>query len=78
MAPCEVLGRFRLFFRFSTAHRAIIYAWLNDASTLRKAGAPTDPYTVFKRRLDAGDPPGDWDLLLAAANEKPFRLKKMP
>src|ERR1700733_1883207 len=35
----KFLGRFRLFFRFSGAHQAIVYAWVNDASTLRKAGS---------------------------------------
>jgi toxin YhaV len=34
-------GRYRLFFRFSTQHRIIIYTWLNDEKTLRKAEAKT-------------------------------------
>ena len=49
--------RFRLFFRFSTKHKVIIYAWINDESTLRKAGSKTDPYTVFKSMLERGNPP---------------------
>ncbi len=32
----KFLGRFRLFYRFSSAHKAIIYAWVNDESTLEK------------------------------------------
>lgn len=39
----KFLGRFRLFYRFSTAHRAIVYAWVNDETTLRKANSRTDP-----------------------------------
>ena len=56
----KFLGRFRLFFRYSSAHKAIIYAWLNDESTLRKAGSRSDPYAVFKRQLGRGEPPDDW------------------
>src|ERR1041384_2111271 len=35
----KFLSRFRLFFRFSSTHKAIVYAWANDDTTLRKAGA---------------------------------------
>lgn len=61
--------RFRLFFRFSSKAKIIIYAWVNDEKTLRQAGAKTDPYTVFAKRLAKGDPPNDWDDLLAASIE---------
>jgi len=63
----QFLGRFGLFFRFSSAHRIIVYAWVNDETTLRKAGAPSDPYAIFNRRLQAGRPPDDWDRLLGEA-----------
>jgi toxin YhaV len=63
----KFLGRFRLFFRFDSASRIIVYAWVNDANTLRKAGARTDPYAVFRRKLDEGNPPDDWATLLAEA-----------
>lgn len=63
----KFLGRFRLFFRFDSASRIIVYAWVNDENTLRKAGARTDPYAVFRRRLDEGNPPDDWATLLAEA-----------
>ena len=56
--------RFRLFFRFHTASRTIIYAWLNDENTLRKAGSTSDPYVVFRRMLERGAPPSDWDALM--------------
>jgi toxin YhaV len=56
--------RFRLFFRFSSKHRVIIYAWLNDEDTLRMSGARTDPYVVFRAMLSRGEPPSDWDALL--------------
>ena len=60
-------NRFRLFFRADSQARVIVYAWVNDRDTLRKAGAGTDPYAVFTRMLASGDPPDDWPALLAAA-----------
>ncbi len=61
--------RFRLFFRYSTEAKVIVYAWLNDESTLRKRGARTDPYTVFRKMLERGEPPDDWDALIRASRE---------
>ena len=62
-------GRFRLFFRYDTSSRVIIFAWVNDEQTLRKQGSKTDPYTTFRRMLDRGSPPDTWDGLKAAAHE---------
>lgn len=62
----KFLGRFRLFFRFDTASRVIVYAWVNDENTLRKAGSGTDPYAVFRGMLLDGDPPHDLSRLLEA------------
>jgi toxin YhaV len=64
----KFLGRFRLFCRFSSAHRAIIYAWVNDESSLRKAGSRTDPCALFQKRLRQDRPPDDWDDLLGTAS----------
>lgn len=52
--------RFRLFFRYSSTEKTIIYAWVNDAQSLRTYGARNDAYAVFRRMLDAGNPPEDW------------------
>lgn len=60
-------GRFRLFFRFRTDVRLILYAWMNDESTLRTYGSRRDAYAVFRRMLDGGNPPDDWERLLAAS-----------
>jgi toxin YhaV len=60
----KFLGRFRLFFRYSSQEKIILYAWVSDENTLRKAGAKTDPYALFQKRLLAGDPPDDWDDLM--------------
>lgn len=59
--------RFRLFFRFDSKTRVIIFAWVNDENTLRSSGAKTDPYAVFQKMLNAGHPPDDWQALLAAS-----------
>jgi toxin YhaV len=61
--------RYRLFFRFSTKDRVIVYVWVNDEFTLRKAGSKTDAYAVFKSMLKAGDPPHTLDVLLKGAKE---------
>ena len=60
-------GRFRLFFRYSSKANVIIYAWVNDENTLRKAGGRNDPYSVFGGLLRKGRPPDDWDALAKEA-----------
>jgi toxin YhaV len=60
-------NRFRLFFRADSRARVIVYAWVNDHGTLRRAGPESDPYTVFARMLGRGNPPDNWPALLAAA-----------
>lgn len=60
-------NRFRLFFRADSRARVIVYAWVNDRDTLRKAGASSDPYAVFAGMLANGNPPDDWPALLATA-----------
>jgi toxin YhaV len=61
--------RYRLFYRFSTNEKIIIYVWVNDERTLRKAGSKTDPYNVFRGMLEAGNPPGSVEELLKSARE---------
>lgn len=63
-------GRFRLFFRYSSSAKVIIFAWVNDENTLRTYGSKTDAYKVFKSMLDDGNPPGDWTELHKAASEQ--------
>lgn len=62
-------GRFRLFFRYDSAAKIIIYAWVNDENTLRTYGGKTDAYRVFKGMLEGGNPPDDWSTLLKAASD---------
>lgn len=68
-------GRFRLFFRYSSGAKIIIYAWVNDETTLRTYGAKTDAYAVFRKMLDKGNPPDDWAALLEAASSEGARLR---
>lgn len=56
--------RYRLFYRFHSDARVLVYAWLNDEETLRQAGARTDPYAVFRSMLERGRPPTTWNELL--------------
>lgn len=63
----KFLGRLRLFYRFSSAHRIVVLTWLNDEKTLRKEGASTDPYRVFSGMLTQGEVPSDWAALVAGA-----------
>lgn len=64
-------GRFRLFFRYDSKSRIIVYAWVNDETTLRTYGAKTDAYAVFRGMLDKGTPPDSWNALLKAASNEP-------
>ena len=57
--------RFRLFFRFDTSSRVIVFAWINDENSLRSSGSKSDPYVVFQRMLDRGNPPNDWASLVS-------------
>ncbi|WP_029621137.1 type II toxin-antitoxin system YhaV family toxin [Pseudorhizobium marinum] len=62
-------GRFRLFFRYNSASKVIIFAWVNDEHSLRSYGSKTDAYNVFKGMLDNGAPPDDWDALHKQASD---------
>lgn len=68
-------GRFRLFFRYSTSAKIIIFAWVNDETTLRTYGSKSDAYAMFRKMLDKGDPPDSWDALQAAASADSARKR---
>lgn len=63
--------QYRLFFRFHAASRIIVLAWVNDEDTRRAYESQDDAYRVFRKMLDSGHPPGDWDELLAQAHALP-------
>lgn len=59
--------RFRLFFRYDSRSKTIVFAWVNDEQTLRSSGSKSDPYAVFEKMLQCGNPPDDWESLVAAS-----------
>jgi toxin YhaV len=61
-------ARFRLFFRYSSKAKVIVYAWVNDETTLRTYGSKTDVYAIFSKMPDGGNPPDTWEALLAEAD----------
>lgn len=61
--------RFRLFFRYDSRSRVIVFAWVNDEQTLRASGSSSDPYAVFERMLGRGHPPDSWQALKEASLE---------
>lgn len=61
--------QYRLFFRFDSASKVIVLAWVNDENTLRAYGSKTDAYKVFKDMLDNKNPPDDFDMLLEKAKK---------
>jgi len=63
----KVGRRFRLFFRYDSKAKTIVFAWVNDEQTLRSAGSKSDPYAMFEKMLERGNPPDDWDSLVAAS-----------
>lgn len=56
--------QYRLFFRYHTASRIIVLAWVNDESNKRAYDSSDDAYKVFQKMLLTGHPPDDWDQLL--------------
>lgn len=60
--------RYRLFFRFSSRHKIIIYVWINDESSLRKPGSKSDPYAQFQTLLARGEVPASFEDLLRACS----------
>jgi toxin YhaV len=69
--------QYRLFFRFDSASRIIVYGWVNDADTKRAYGSEDDVYRMFSRMLAAGHPPGDWAMLLKEARTAARRLWRL-
>ena len=59
--------QYRLFFRFHSREKIIVFAWVNDDKTKRAYGRQSDAYRVFGHMLRSGRPPSDWDTLLKEA-----------
>ena len=59
--------RFRLFFRFDSKTKIILFAWVNDENTLRSSGSEGDHYAVFQKMLNRGHSPDNWAVLVSAS-----------
>mgnify|MGYP003605475121 FL=1 len=68
--------QYRLFFRFHAQSRVLVLAWVNDEDTKRAYESGDDAYRVFRKMLESGHPPGDWDSLLEEARAASLRLRK--
>lgn len=66
--------QYRLFFRYHAQTKVIVLAWVNDDSTLRAYESSDDAYLVFRKMLQTGHPPDDWDCLLREARAESERL----
>ena len=60
----KLFQQYRLFFRYHAPSKIIVLAWVNDDSTKRAYESSDDAYRVFRKMLDSGHPPDDWDQLL--------------
>jgi toxin YhaV len=68
--------QYRLFFRYHASSRVIVYAWVNDTKTLRAYESRRDAYRIFRRMLEGGNPPDDWETLLAEAERAKERFRR--
>jgi toxin YhaV len=68
--------QYRLFFRFHAAQKIIFYAWVNDEESKRAYESSDDAYRVFRKMLDRGRPPNDWDALLKESRASSKRMAK--
>lgn len=69
--------QYRLFFRYHAQSKVIVYAWVNDEDTKRAYNSSDDAYLVFRKMLENGQPPDDWDTLLAEAEAESIRLDRI-
>lgn len=68
--------QYRLFFRYHQESKIIVYAWVSDENSKRAYDSNTDAYRVFKKMLESGNPPDNWDDLLKAAKSETNRWHK--
>ena len=68
--------QYRLFFRYHQESKIILFAWVNDENSKRAYESNTDVYRVFRRMLESGHPPDDWNELLEEAKGSTDSLQK--
>lgn len=67
--------QYRLFFRYHAPSKVIVFAWVNDEDTKRAYKNSDDAYRVFRKMLETGHRPDDWNQLLAEARAEGQRLQ---
>jgi toxin YhaV len=67
--------QYRLFFRYHAKSKIIVYAWVNDENTKRAYESSHDACEVFRKMLESGHPPEDWDRLLSEAHTESSRIR---
>ena len=68
--------QYRLFFRYHAPSKVIVYAGVNDEDANRAFERSDDAYRVFRKMLESGHPPDDWEQLLAEAQKESQRLQE--
>lgn len=68
--------QYRLFFRYHAPSKVIAFAWVNDEDTKRAYESNDDAYRVFRKILESGRPPDNWNQLLAEAGAEGQRLRQ--
>ena len=68
--------QYRLFFRYHAPSKVIVLAWVNDEDTRRAYESSDDAYRVFRKMLESGHPPDDWNQLLDEARAEGQRLQR--
>ena len=68
--------QYRLFSRYHAPSKVIVFAWVNDEDTKRTYESSDDAYRVFRKMLESGHPPDDWNQLLAEARAEGQRLQQ--
>lgn len=73
----EFFQQYRLFFRYHLESRIIVYAWVNEDDTKRAYESESGAYRVFRKMLEGGRPPDDWQALLSEARRDAARLMRL-
>lgn len=68
--------QYRLFFRYHASSKVIVFAWVNDEDSKRAFESSDDAHRIFRKMLQSGHPPDDWESLLAEATLEAQRLQQ--
>lgn len=69
--------QYRLFFRYHLESKTLVFAWVNDEDSKRAFESGDDAYRVFRKMLESGHPPDDWQALLKEALTHADRLQTL-